>query len=103
MGIPFAQGTLSPLDGELFLSHKKRVDEMKVNWDAYPFADYELQSRSKKLYRFRKIYAECPCGRKANLKCIVEKCRRCCHDDPGICKVHKKNKPLPVQDCLISS
>ena len=89
MDIPFTQGTLSPLDGDLFLSHKKKVDAMKANWDAYPFAAYELQSRSTKSFKFRKIYSDCPCGRMGNLKCVVEKCKRCCLNDPRICKVHK--------------
>ena len=92
MGLPFSQGSLNLLDGELFVSHKKKVEEMEVKWDAYPYRQYKLES-SKKSYRFRKIRAECPYGRKANLKCAVEKCSKCCSKDPVVCKAHKFKQP----------
>ena len=73
---------------------------MQAQWDAYPFAQYELQARTSKAYRFRKVQTDCPCGRRGNLKCVAEKCRKCCLNDPGVCKAHAKNMPSQ-QDCQI--
>ena len=94
MGVPFTGEPLSLLDGELFLSHKKKLEEMEEKWNDYPFAHYQLQSKSKKSYKFRKIFSVCSCGRKANLKCFFDKCSRCCLLDERFCKAHKKKKPL---------
>ena len=55
MGIPFSTAGLSLSDGKLFTSHKKKVEEMKNDWDLYPFSDYELRSISKKACVFRRI------------------------------------------------
>ena len=89
MGLEFIQDSLSLLDGELFLSHKKKVDEMEEKWQDYPFRNYSLKLKTKKSFVFRKAFAECPCGRQANLACSVEKCRRCCLKESAECKTHK--------------
>ena len=78
MGIPFSRSSLSLTNGELFTSHRKKVEEMKEKWDDYPFIDYKLKSKSKKSYVFVRVKTECQCGRKANLKCISKKCSKCC-------------------------
>ena len=48
MGVPWTQGELSILDGDVFDSHKKKVDEMIENWTDYPYGDFKLIARSKK-------------------------------------------------------
>ena len=75
MGVPWTQGELSILDGDVFDSHKKKVDEMIENWTDYPYGDFKLIARSKKSYAFRKIFVECSCGKKGNLSFILEKCK----------------------------
>ena len=46
---------------------------------------------------FTKAYAECSCGRKANINCTFQKCKRCCQSEIRACKTHKIKKPLTVQ------
>ena len=97
MELPYAEGTLSLLDGEVFASHKKKVEEMELKWEDYPFSNYQLKKKTKKSFKFRKYYTECPCGRKGNLYCISEKCSKCCRKQVSDCKVHKiKNPVIPV-------
>ena len=48
MGLPWTQGELSILDGDVFDSHKKKVDEMIENWTDYPYGNFKLIARSKK-------------------------------------------------------
>ena len=90
MGLSFIQDPLSILDGELFESHKKKHEEMLAKWEEYPFKHYRLLIKSKKSYKFRKAYAECLCGRKANLNCAFGKCRKCCLKGQAECNAHKK-------------
>ena len=89
MGIPFDEGCLSPLDGELFVSHKKKLAEMDENWSEYPFKKYRLKVKSKKSYIFRKAYVTCSCGRKGNLSCVNEMCCKCCLKESNDCTSHK--------------
>ena len=90
MGLPFVQHPLSNLDGEVFDSHKRKHEEIVGKWEKYPFKQYQLVVKSKKSFKFRKAYAECSCGRKANLSCTFDKCRKCCLKGLGECKAHKR-------------
>ena len=89
MGLPFSEEPLSLLDGEVFSSHKKKHEEMLSKWKDYPFKHYGLKHKSKKSYKFRRTYVECPCGRKGNLNCTYLKCSQCCKKQLGECKSHK--------------
>ena len=42
MGLDFSWSDLSLTNGELFSSHRKKVEVMEKQWDAYPFGDYKL-------------------------------------------------------------
>ena len=90
MGLEFDQGTLSPFDGELYVSHKKKFEEMEVKWDKFPFKHCSVKSKSKKKFVLRKAYVNCSCGRKANLSCAFEMCAKCCKKEKSNCKAHKK-------------
>ena len=92
MNLPFSWSGLSLLQGELFLSHQKKISEMEENWSEYPFSDYKLQPRTKKSFQFVKHRAVCGCGRKANVKCIGEECSKCCSKKSVACKAHKAVK-----------
>ena len=92
MGLSFSKDKLSLLDGRLFDSHKKKVEEMKSDWEAYPFAYHELKPKSSESFAFRKFYAECPCGRKGNLSCLFEKFSKCSRKQSSECKAHKVKK-----------
>ena len=75
----------------------KKVEEMELKWEAYPFSYYQLKKKTKKSFKFRKYYTECPCGRKGNLYRIFEKCSKYCRKQVSDCKVHKIKKPvIPV-------
>ena len=92
MGLPFSLSSLSIVDGELFSSHKKKVEEMQENWEAYPFSEYSLKAKTKKSYVFKRVRADCPCGRRANLMCISLKCCKCCKSESIDCLVHSNKK-----------
>ena len=51
MGIPFSRSSLSLTDGELFTSHRKKVEEMKTQWADYPFTDFQLKRKSQKTHK----------------------------------------------------
>ena len=91
MGLDFSWSDLSLTDGELFSSHRKKVEVMEKQWDAYPFSDYKLKRKSKKSFVFTRARSECSCGRQANLKCKFSKCSKCCKLGSGKCKVHISN------------
>ena len=57
MNLPFSWSGLSLLQGDLFLSHQKKISEMEENWSEYPFSDYKLQPRTKKSFQFAKQIA----------------------------------------------
>ena len=90
MRLPFASDHLSILDGQVFKSHKTKHEEMLDKWEDYRFKNYRLIVKSKKSYMFIKAYTECSCGRKANLNCLVKKCKKCCLKGSINCKAHKK-------------
>ena len=89
MGIAFSQESLCLMDGELFISHKKKVEEMEEKWAEYSFSHYRLKAKGKKLFLFQKCLSECSCGRKANLLCSFDKFKRCCKNLREECKAHK--------------
>ena len=88
IGLKFSMSSLSLEDGELFTSHRKKVQEMEKQWGAYPFSDYKLTRKSKKSFVFTTARTECSCGKKANLKCKFRKCCKCCKLGKVKCKVH---------------
>ena len=92
MGLPFDQGTLSPMDGDLFSSHKRKFEEMEESWDKFPLKRYRIKEKSGKSFVLRKSYVNCSCGRKANLNCVLELCLKCCLKKPNNCKAHKNKK-----------
>ena len=63
---------------------------MERNWKEYPFADYRLKQKTKKSFVLVRSRAECRCGRKANIKCVLLECSKCC--ESSNCKVHCKIK-----------
>ena len=92
MGLSFSMSSLSLSDGELFTSHKRKVEEMERAWVEYPFADYKLKAKSfKKSFNFVRVRVECQCGRKGNIKCSYNKCSKCCKVGSRECKVHVHN------------
>ena len=86
MKLPFSMSNLSLTEGEIFLSHKKKVEEMQSDWQEYPFQDFKLKSKSKKSFVFVRFRSECNCGRRANRLWISVQCSKCCHSSD--CKVH---------------
>ena len=92
MGLPFSMSDLSLCDGKLFSSHMKKVEEMKNDWGLYPFSDYKLKVVSKKTSIFGRARADCSCGLKANLRCISNKCSKCCRSALQNCKVHIRSE-----------
>ena len=97
MGFPFTEDHLTLEQGEVFESHKRKHDEMLNKQQEYPYQHYRLKVKSKKSYIFTKAYAECSCGRKANINCTFQKCKRCCQSEIRACKTHKIKKPLIAQ------
>ena len=87
MGLEFSMSCLSLEDGELFTSHRKKVEEMEKQWGAYPFSGYKLTRKSKSSFVFTPARAECTCGKQANLKCKFRKCSKCCKLGKVQCKV----------------
>ena len=61
---------------------------MESGWEKYPFSDYKLKVKTKKSFTFVRERAECPCGRKANLKCRYINRSKCCKARKGECKIH---------------
>ena len=90
--LPFSTSSLSLLDGIVFASHQKKVKEMESKWKDYPFSDYKLKKKSRKSFHFIRFRAVCECGRKANLRCDIQKCAKCCVKDENTCKVHVVKK-----------
>ena len=75
MGLSFDSSSLAITEGELFSSHKRKIEEMESGWEKYPFSDYKLKVKTKKSFTLVRDRAECPCGRTAKLKCdIVDNC-----------------------------
>ena len=88
MKLPFSMSSLTLTDGELYSSHKKKVDKMKKEWNEYPFTDYEVKPKGKKSFVFVRVKAVCPCGRKSNIKCVSLLCSKCCKTRSLKCRVH---------------
>ena len=44
MGLPFSESSLSLTNGEIFASHKKKVDEMTRDRKEYRYLDFKLKS-----------------------------------------------------------
>ena len=85
MGLSFDSSSLAITEGELFSSHKRKIEEMESGWEKYPFSDYKLKVKTKKSFMFVRERAECPCGRKANLKCRYINRSTCCKARAGEC------------------
>ena len=92
MKLPFSSSSLSLLDGIVFASQLKKVKEMEVKWNDYPFSDYKLKQKSRKSFCFIRFRMDCECGRKANLKCDKGQSSNCCAKDRITCKVRVVKK-----------
>ena len=77
MGLSFDSSSLAITEGELFSSHKRKIEEMESGWEKYAFSDYKLKVETNKFFMFGRERAECPCGGKANLKCRYINSSKC--------------------------